>query len=220
MHEMTRPPLRSTAISILLLLAALTTSAAEAPSSQSPGASQGAGRHLPAISFSRQRFLPYKIQRIDNGWGAYYTTDTEHPDTAKDSIVVNHMNTRDGQGRVIEPEQLAHEMLDGVKSRGGTIITPFSVADASSSGRLTYYAIFYYVHAKDGYGEVWMSRVFQSREGVIGILYRHTIDGNGPSGIETNIQNWLLQNVQARGSDLSNLAVPAQPQEDGRSPPG
>ncbi|MGB6449535.1 MAG: hypothetical protein WBE92_02155 [Steroidobacteraceae bacterium] len=210
---MTRPPRRYIAISVLLLLAALTTSAAEAPSGQGPGQSQVAGRHLPSIAFSGQRFLPYKIQRIDNGWGAYYTIDTEHPDAAKDSIVVNHMSTRDGQGHVIEPEQLAHEMLDGVRSRGGTLITPFSVPDPSSPGRFTYYAIFYYVHAKDGYGEVWMSRVFQSKQGIIEILYRHTIDGSGPSVIETNIQNWLLQNVQARGSDLSNLAVPARPQE-------
>ncbi len=210
---MTRPSLRFTATSVLLLLAALTTVAAEAPSGPTPGQSQASSRRLPAISFSGQRFRPYRIQRIDNGWGVSYTTDTKHPDTAKDSLVINHMNTRDGQGRVIEPEQLAHEMLGGVKSRGGTIITPFSVPDPSSPGHLTYYAIFYYVHAKDGHGDVWMSRVNQSKRGVIEILYRHTIDGTGAAAIESNIQSWLLQNVQARGSDLSNLAVPAQPRE-------
>lgn len=165
--------------------------------------------------------MPYKVQRINNGRSAYYSSDPEHPDAASDTIVVNRMNTQDGQGHAIEPEQLLHEMLDGVRSRGGTIITPFSVPDASSPGHANYYAIFYYVDAKGGHGDVWLSRVFQSKEGVIGILYRHTIDGTGSAAIETNIQNWLLQNVKTFGSALSNLAVPTQPQDpDAPAPPG
>ncbi len=208
---MMRPSLRFLTTSVLLLLTALATSAAEAPSGKTPGQGQAASRHWPAMTFSGRRFRPYRIQRIDDGWSVSYTTDTEHPDTAQDSLVVNHMNARDGQGRVIDAERQAHDMLGAVKSKGGTILTPFSVPDPSAPGHLNYYAIFYYVHAKDGYGEIWMSRVYQARRGVIAILYRHAVGGTGATIIESNIQNWLLQNVQTRGSDLSNLAVPAQP---------
>ncbi len=60
----------------------------------------------PPITLSGMQLILYKTGRINNGWAAYYSTDPQHADTATDSLVIDHLDGHDRQGRSLGPAQL------------------------------------------------------------------------------------------------------------------
>ena len=175
--------------------------------------SRAAVADVPAIAFHGQDFALYKAEPILNGWSAYYTVNAQNSDSAPEEIIISHMDARDARGQVVLPAQVFRAMLDKVKSRGGTIIEPtFAVPDMTRPGdQYTYHAAFYYVYTKDRIGDIWMSRVFSTDNGVVGILYRRTMGGSEPAALERDMRSWIAQNLVAYGDSLEAVVVPAQP---------
>jgi hypothetical protein len=167
----------------------------------------------PPIAFSGQQYTLYETEHISNGWAAHYSTDPEHPDSATDTIVINRLNSQDAHGRELGPAEYAQEMLNGVKSRGGTVIPPFAVPDKGHPDQYTYYANFYYIYSEQSLGDIWLSRIFLNDSVIVSILYRHTISGGDRATLEGAVRQWIATNVTSRGSALSSLSLPAQPSE-------
>jgi hypothetical protein len=167
----------------------------------------------PPITFYGQQYALYQTEHISNGWAAHYSIDPEHPDSATDTIVINRLGSQDAYGRGTGPAEYAREMLDGVKSRGGTVILPFAVPDKGHPDQYTYYAEFYYIHPDQGLGDIWLSRIFLNGSGIVGILYRHTIIGFDRATLEGAVRQWITMNVTSRGTALGSLSLPAQPSE-------
>ena len=165
------------------------------------------------LLFAHQEFSAYRTGRISEGWDTDYTVNLESPESAKDEIIVNHLNARNRLGQKILAGQVAQAMLDNVKNRGGLIIKPFTVPDKAGpgTGDLTYYATFYYVYPQSNLGDIWLSRIFTSDAGPVGVLYRHVIVGENPSAIDQSIRRWLKENLRSYGAALAALAVPEAP---------
>jgi len=167
----------------------------------------------PRIAFFGQQYTLYQTEHISNGWAAHYSIDPEHPDSATDTIVINRLHSQDTHGREIGPADYAHEMLDGVKSRGATVILPFAVPDNRHPNQYTYYADFYYIYPEQGLGDIWLSRIFLDDSGIVSILYRRTISGYDRATLERAVRQWIAMNVTSRGTALGSLTLPAQPSE-------
>jgi hypothetical protein len=54
--------------------------------------------------------------------------------------------------------------------------------------------------------------------GVVGVLYRHSIAGNSVTAIEAEVRNWLHDNLRAYGSSLGAIAVPAKSTKPSATP--
>ncbi len=173
----------------------------------------------PPITLSGMQLILYKTGHINNGWAAYYSTDPQHADTATDSLVIDHLDGHDRQGRSLGPAQFARAMVNQVKSRGGTVISPFAVPDKAHPGQYTYFASFYYIYRERGLGDIWMSHIFFNGAGTVGILYRHTIHGTDPTTLEGDVRRWMAMNLQSYGTAVGALAVPAQPSEPPKDAP-
>lgn len=107
--------------------------------------------------------------------------------------------------------QYQRAMLNQVKSRGGTVFAPFAVPDKAHPGRYTCYASFHDIYPNLELGDIWLSRVFLSRTGVVNMMYRHTIRGTDRAAITTDVRQRMAMNLKSHGTALGSLALPAEP---------
>ena len=163
----------------------------------------------PPITLHGVDFAFHDISRINNGWGAYYTPGRQEPEQSHDEIIVNYMDKADAAGNAITAKETAERMLGGIKANGGSVVFPFSAPDKAYKDRLSYYLAFYYVYPADRNGDIWIARVVQDDERVLGILYKHRIDGANVAEIEDRITAWLKQNMES--TPIGALVIPPEP---------
>ena len=101
-------------------------------------------------------------------------------------------------------------MQDQAKSRGGTVIMPFKVPDPADKSRFVYYVTMYYIYPQDGNGDIWLSKMLQSGDRTVGILYKHQVDGENAKAIAESARLWLVQNLKDYSSALEKIEVPGR----------
>jgi hypothetical protein len=189
---------------VLLLAGVLQTSgAAGADSPATPAAG--------SLTYEGGAYVLARVQKINNGWAVSFAPAGQDPDAAHEELIVDYLNAADAQGHAVTARQFAVTMLQQSRSRGATIIAPFATPDPANAGGYIYYATFYYVYPQDHNGDVWISRIWQSNDHVISLLYKHRIDGESADVIAASLRSWLKDNVREYGGALGRLAVPSEP---------
>lgn len=163
-----------------------------------------------SIEFMGQSFNLNKFEDITNGNALYFAPGAQDPDQSADEIIVNFYDRQSKEGAEITPEGIADRMQAQAKARGGTVIMPFKVPDPADKSRFVYYVTMYYVYPQDGNGDIWLSKMFQSGDRAVGILYKHQVNGANADAIAANARAWLVQHVKDYSSALENIAVPGR----------
>ena len=154
-------------------------------------------------------FAFHDIGRINNGWGAYYTPGKQQPEESHDEIIVNYMDKADSSGNPITAKETAERMLGGIKANAGKVVFPFAAPDKAYKDRLSYYVSFYYVYPQDKNGDIWIARIVQDDERVLGVLYKHRVDGETADEIEDKVAAWLKQYMES--TPVGTLVIPPEP---------
>lgn len=163
-----------------------------------------------SIQFMGQVYNLNKLEKINNGDALYFSPGQQNPDQSVDEIIVNFYERQDKNGNSITPEGLSNAMLAQAKEEGATVIMPFKVPDPADRSRFIYYVTDYLVYPQDGNGDIWLSKVLQSGDRTVGILYKHQVDGKNASTIGDNAMAWLKQNYKDYSSALETLAIPGR----------
>lgn len=163
-----------------------------------------------SFDFVGQTYRLGKIEQIANGDGFYFAPGGQNPDDATEEIILNVYDRQDQQGKSITADGLAESMLGQAKGRGATTVLPFKVPDAANKHRFVYYLTMYYLYPQDGNGDIWLSKILQSGDHVVGILYKHRIDGADANAIAENARAWLLENVKQYSAALDTVAIPGR----------
>lgn len=169
-----------------------------------------AGSYLP-ISFMGKTYNFFKVQEIKDGRGIYFVPGGQNPDQATEAIIINYISSQDSQGNALSAEQIAMAMAQNSKRKGATVIAPFGAPDPLNKSQNAFFMSMYYVYPNDGNGDIWISKVAQAGNKVIGILYKHQVSGPDAATITMNIKSWLAQNLQTYGGALGSLIPPTEP---------
>ena len=162
-----------------------------------------------AITFMGQTYNLNKVDKINSGNALYFAPGQQNPDHAVDEIIVNFYEQQDKGGNPITPQRLSDSMIAHAQDEGAAIVMPFKIPDPADKSRYIYFMSHYLVYPEDGNADIWLSKIFQSGNRVVGILYKHRVDGKTENAIAENAKAWLAQNAEPYGNALGQIVVPA-----------
>lgn len=165
----------------------------------------------PPIAFVGQTYDFYKKQKITLGWALHFAPAGQDPDRADQAIVINYYDRQDDQGHAISAEGIARSMAIQDKDRGATLLPPFATPDPSNPGKYIFFITVYYIYPKDRNGDIWIGKVLQVGNGIVGMLYKQQVYGADDAAIAESVKRWLLRNLNTYGGALSTLAPPPGP---------
>ena len=139
----------------------------------------------------------------------------QDPDRADQAIVIDNYDAADGQGHVITAEGVARASAAQEKARGAVLLPAFATPDPLNPGKFSFFTTFYYAYPADGNGDIWIGKVSQFGDAIVGILYKQQVQGADVAAIAASVKNWLLHNLRTYGDALSALTPP--PKADARN---
>jgi hypothetical protein len=185
-----------------LLAVILATMVAAAPARADSAA-------YPPIVFVGQNYDFYRKDRITAGWAFYFAPNRQDPDRSEQAIIVNYFDGMDDAGKTISAEGVARGMAAQGKAKGATLLPPFATPDPLIKGKYNFFISLYYVYPQDRNGDIWIGKVSQVGDQVVGMLYKQQVAGADSTAISDAVKNWLLQNLRTYGSALGALSPPA-----------
>jgi len=165
----------------------------------------------PPVSFVGQTYDFYKKEKIALGWALYFAPRGQNPDRADQAIIVNYFDADDGKGHPISVEGIARAMAEQDKEKGATLLPSFATPDALNPGKYSFFVPVYYLYPADKNGDIWISKVSQFGDTVVGMLYKQQVYGADSAAIAAAVKGWLLQNLRTYGAALGNLSAPPKP---------
>ena len=165
----------------------------------------------PPIGFVGQTYDFYKKEKIALGWGLYFAPRGQDPDRADQAIIVNYYDATDGQGHVISAEGVARSMAAQDKAKGAVLLPAFATPDPLNPGKFSFFTTLYYAYPADRNGDIWIGKVSQFGDGIVGMLYKQQVQGTDSAAIAASVKDWLLKNLRTYGDALGALKAPPQP---------
>ena len=173
------------------------------------------GETYPPITFAGQSYDFVRSAKIALGRAFYCARRGQDPDRADQAIVIDYYDAADGQGHVITAEGVARASAAQEKARGAVLLPAFATPDPLNPGKFSFFTTFYYAYPADGNGDIWIGKVSQFGDAIVGILYKQQVQGADVAAIAASVKNWLLHNLRTYGDALSALTPP--PKADARN---
>jgi hypothetical protein len=169
------------------------------------------GGTYPPISFVGQTYDFYKKEKIALGWGLYFAPHGQDPARAAQAIIVNYYDATDGNGHAISAEGIARSAAAQDKAKGAVLLPAFATPDPLNPGKFSFFSTLYYAYPADRDGDIWIGKVTQFGDTVVGMLYKQQVQGADSAAIAASVKDWLLRNLRTYGDALTALKAPPKP---------